>query len=852
MNKDFLHKNDSRIETGNLTNKRLSQAMKRVLGCVAAAAMMLMMAVSANAADPDTIFVGSSTTSPLNIPKGHQIIKEDGTVFTGNINVAAGATLDIVGGFSNVGDITVTDATLNLVGNLTLGSGKKIIGTDGKSITIKGEGNLTAPGGIGVDATPNVPKSITIEGKVKIASAVAVGTADVETVSINSSDAGTITTINAKTISLNGKYTVSGAITGVTKVTIAGKAADGTISSTVDAETIEISGGTISGNVGSTTGKNVTISGVAVLNGTVAATENISISGKDVKINQTVTAGKNVTISGGTFASAATITATAGDITISGNDTKIASNIVATAGNIKISNGEITTSMITPGTGKKLEISGGIFTSNSFTTATRDDKLLVPLKVILDGKYEEAAKSVGAYKIPDGTKTVSSGTGYVLQYVYLKAGDVLDIETDREVKYSGEVTPDDTVSTGTRTLRTTILGKTIDSDAGNNPPDWVSSYDDYRGAYWTEGCVYKAVFYFTVDSTQDRKVQLEYRGRTDNVKFVSRPDGSPLPTEMTLPKRTPTLELEILIGTEIPESMTGVPTAADLAIDEIRGWAQIWAGVEKVPGLRATEDTTVLRGYVFKSAAHVHVTKIDKTINYDEAVVITSSDVNGLYYAFAKPNAAGEYHIIGEYKEVTSGKKLTGDDYPADATVIYVKRQGSCDYVTYNLVPDGGSVPGGQPRQVLLPAVEGITGIDKPLGYVHYTTADKPNEFTFTVNTGGKKVIVTADNGAIVADPVKNADGTYTVTVKNITKQPTTITVKFDTSAEVLEGAKVWSSAGQLYVSAVKAGAAKVYSISGALIKSIAVAAGETSATALPSGFYIVTLDGKATKVAVE
>jgi hypothetical protein len=62
-------------------------------------------------------------------------------------------------------------------------------------------------------------------------------------------------------------------------------------------------------------------------------------------------------------------------------------------------------------------------------------------------------------------------------------------------------------------------------------------------------------------------------------------------------------------------------------------------------------------------------------------------------------------------------------------------------------------------------------------------------------------------------------------------------------------GSNVWSSGGQLYIAATTNGAAQVCAVSGQLIKTVALTAGQTTATPLPRGQYIVVAGGKTWKV---
>jgi hypothetical protein len=67
-----------------------------------------------------------------------------------------------------------------------------------------------------------------------------------------------------------------------------------------------------------------------------------------------------------------------------------------------------------------------------------------------------------------------------------------------------------------------------------------------------------------------------------------------------------------------------------------------------------------------------------------------------------------------------------------------------------------------------------------------------------------------------------------------------------------VETSRVWAADGQLHISAVRSGEARVYTPTGVLVRNIRVEAGQTIHTPLAPGFYIVTPgDGSRFKVSV-
>jgi hypothetical protein len=61
--------------------------------------------------------------------------------------------------------------------------------------------------------------------------------------------------------------------------------------------------------------------------------------------------------------------------------------------------------------------------------------------------------------------------------------------------------------------------------------------------------------------------------------------------------------------------------------------------------------------------------------------------------------------------------------------------------------------------------------------------------------------------------------------------------------------AKVWSSAYGLHITTPQSGVVRIYNFGGVLMKSLTVSAGETTMASLPTGKYVVTLNGYAYKI---
>ena len=147
---------------------------------------------------------------------------------------------------------------------------------------------------------------------------------------------------------------------------------------------------------------------------------------------------------------------------------------------------------------------------------------------------------------------------------------------------------------------------------------------------------------------------------------------------------------------------------------------------------------------------------------------------------------------------------------------------------------------------VTLPVIEGVV-LTSETG-----TAIKENEdfiFTITLKDGYKnsKPVVKANGKEILSDSkgryvVKNVKTNITITVSGIVKDGPTANL------EIQGSLKVWGADGHLHILSSKVGEARVITYSGQLYKIITLTGGETI-TSLPSGIYIVRIDGQSYKV---
>jgi hypothetical protein len=176
---------------------------------------------------------------------------------------------------------------------------------------------------------------------------------------------------------------------------------------------------------------------------------------------------------------------------------------------------------------------------------------------------------------------------------------------------------------------------------------------------------------------------------------------------------------------------------------------------------------------------------------------------------------------------------------------------------------DGGSYIPSLPRNVFISATASSEGlINFNPGSGQGITTDGNFQFTVipeTVIPGYEVALhfykdwITVDaDYQPVYDIVPNADGSFTVTLTNIKVSDLQIVVEYRQGTvgnANVDADKVWANGKTLFINSNTNGTAKVYSIAGGLVKTVKVDANTLTSTELPAGTYIVTLNGKSSKV---
>jgi hypothetical protein len=92
----------------------------------------------------------------------------------------------------------------------------------------------------------------------------------------------------------------------------------------------------------------------------------------------------------------------------------------------------------------------------------------------------------------------------------------------------------------------------------------------------------------------------------------------------------------------------------------------------------------------------------------------------------------------------------------------------------------------------------------------------------------------------------------YTVRIRGI-HQNLTISIAFDgaDATDAVERTGVWTYGSRVYIAAGQPGEARIYTLNGKQVKTIALPAGATVSETLTAGLYIVTLEGRTYKIVV-
>lgn len=230
------------------------------------------------------------------------------------------------------------------------------------------------------------------------------------------------------------------------------------------------------------------------------------------------------------------------------------------------------------------------------------------------------------------------------------------------------------------------------------------------------------------------------------------------------------------------------------------------------------------------------------TVHYNGILEVNINDATG--------NAVYSLNEGKSWKQSTDTATKSEIKNLTDYDFIYIKEPLSCDFIKIPIEKEGG--PPVIYRQVRIPQVTDAI-LDKSSGLYSILTKES---FMFTIQPTGEnvgKIPVVQTNRTSIPDSegvtiTKDEDEIYTITILHI-QQDIDISIDFATGNELVQSENIRTHNGQLYITTTTSGNVKVYNATGALVKTIPTVAGETVSTSLPTGFYIINMDGKSYKV---
>lgn len=383
-------------------------------------------------------------------------------------------------------------------------------------------------------------------------------------------------------------------------------------------------------------------------------------------------------------------------------------------------------------------------------------------------------------------------------------------------------------------------------EVGVNQPymgAWNTEWDRYGSDHLYSDCAQSMTLKFRPDPS-DREVTLTYLGIASK-ENIRRADGSPLPDTVklaggdsliTIPFKTLTVPLRDN-GKEGGIMACIVGGGCDTLKSPSGNLFKFFTGIttniefiESAPAYKGVFKLNITGGsnYVFRSIdrglhwelARDPETGEERPFTADQMDYFKNSDRT---VWLREPNACAEVQFFHYTKDTLMG--------PAHASLV---------------------------RQVVLPEVPGLISSYAP-GIYHVNSGSNMMFRVMPTGVNAGKVPVVETGRKSIPDKqgvrvVSNGDGTYTVTIYKI-REAIDLRISFAAPNSNVEadGTSIYTERETLYVTSPTANTAKVYNVSGVLVRTLTLSAGETVRTALPAGFYVVALgNGNTHKVIVK
>lgn len=367
----------------------------------------------------------------------------------------------------------------------------------------------------------------------------------------------------------------------------------------------------------------------------------------------------------------------------------------------------------------------------------------------------------------------------------------------------------------------------FDNDGG---PGWNAAWDDAaiaRNDFYA-GCT-QTISFEVIPSNRDRYMHFDFA--PSFMKDYMIVDGGSFVDSVFVASRSDSPVSMSFTVAEIPEDLNGVPFFIfSYYVDAMSGVA----GTDK--------DTTVLTFYnhptydvKYSRPTIGYAGKLELNISGGTPYLMRSLNKGNSWFLATNPISGSEIYNLQEEEE----------------PYIWLKEPNSCWSQVINLIEN--DIPPEILRPVTMPEISGAI--------VSVTSGEKyvlsGENFSFTIQPTGAnagKIPVITTNRITIPDSegVKIEDlgkGVYRITILEI-REPINIVVDFATDNELITGGdNVWTNKGQLYITTTTSGNAAIYNVAGDIIKIIPVVADETVSIVLPTGFYVVTMNGKVYKI---
>ena len=373
---------------------------------------------------------------------------------------------------------------------------------------------------------------------------------------------------------------------------------------------------------------------------------------------------------------------------------------------------------------------------------------------------------------------------------------------------------------------------------------WNPEWDEQGKDHLYADCIQTLKLSF-LPAAFDRKLVLSYMGIASK-ENIRKADGSPLPDTLDLKANEELITFPIKI-LPVPAADNGKEGAIKVCI--------VGGDCDTVMNKSTKHFFKFYNGVQtnidFLAPGPLNPGRFKLNITGGSNKIYRSID-NGLHWEFARDPETGEE------------RPFTPDQmeyFLASDRQIWLREPNACAEVQFfHYTKDTliGPAHASLVRQVVLPEVPGLISSYAP-GIYHVNSGSNMMFRVMPTGVNAGKVPVVEIGRKSIPDKqgvrvVSNGDGTYTVTIYKI-REAIDLRISFAAPNSNVEadGTSIYTERETLYVTSPTANTAKVYNVSGVLVRTLTLSAGETVRTALPAGFYVVALgNGNTHKVIVK